>query len=124
MQGIKFLISFNLFYSTAIAFFVAPVVAPNLAAADPRPNFVLCRNQKNVRTVNIEMDPSGQRCIAKYSKDGVAKEVGRGLNYESCIKVMENIKVNLEKSNWKCKEITNEIITSTAPAAPSAPDKK
>lgn len=103
MQGIKFyiLLTFlNTFVDSAVF-------------AEEKPNFLICRNQNNVRIVKIEKETNGPHCIAKYSKSGNEKEVGRALNGDSCLKIMENIKINLEKSNWKCKETTNVTITST-----------
>ena len=78
-------------------------------------NMVMCRNQKVVRTIRIEQikseaDQSGQ-CVTTYTKAGVDKEVGRGSNYSSCERVMENIKNNLESANWKCKGISNATFT-------------
>ncbi len=103
MQGIKFYILFIFF----------GIISSTLAFAEDKPNFLICRNQKNLRIVRIEKEAAGPHCVAKYAKSGISKEVGRALNINSCIKIMENIKINLEKSSWKCKETTNTTITST-----------
>jgi hypothetical protein len=103
MQSIKFVISLIL---SIASFAVGPT-----ATAEDQPNFVLCRNQKTVRTVRI--DKVGDLYVTKYTQHGVDKEVGRGRNRGSSLKIMENIKINLEKSNWKCKELSNVSFTST-----------
>jgi hypothetical protein len=76
-----------------------------------QPNYVMCRNQKTVRTLRIEKDDSKQ-CVALYTKAGVDKEVGRGQNFSSCTRVVANIRTNLDKAGWKCKEVSNAGMTS------------
>jgi len=100
MQGIKLVILLMLLGAASL---------PVAHADDEKPSFVICRNQKNVRTVHV--DKSGDNYLVSYTRNGIDKEVGRGRNRESVLKIMGNIKTNLEKSNWKCKEVSN--VTST-----------
>lgn len=119
MQGIKYFIS--LAFSLFATFVIVEFTSNQLTAAEEKanekadkPNFVLCRNDKNVRTIRVDkVEAKGAHCLAYYTKNGVDKEVGRALNYNSCLKVMAGVKSNLEKSNWKCKELNNVTITST-----------
>lgn len=71
------------------------------AAEDPV--FFMCRNKKVVRTIQIKKE-NGQ-CLTLYTKMGVDREMARGKNYDSCVRVMTNIKENIEKSGWKCKAV-------------------
>jgi hypothetical protein len=103
MQSIKLII--------LLTMLVAGLADDVIAFADDKPAFVLCRNQKNVRTVRV--DKVGDIYVTTYTRLGIDKEVGRGRIYGSCLKIMDNIKVNLEKSNWKCKELNNVSFTST-----------
>jgi hypothetical protein len=64
--------------------------------------------------VHVEKDPSSARCITIYTRNGVDKQVARGLNHGSCVKIMGNIRVNLEKANWSCKEVANFSTTTSS----------
>lgn len=76
--------------------------------------FFLCKNQKNVRTIRVEKSTSADsQCIAFYTKAGVDREVGRAQSIMSCLKIIDNIKGNLEKANWKCKGHEKVSMTST-----------
>ncbi len=88
------------------------------AAVDPsadKNDFVMCRNQKVIRTIRINQvqDDSTKKpiCVTTYTKSGVDKEVGRASNYNSCEKILGNIKANLETANWKCKAVGNATFT-------------
>lgn len=93
-----------------LAFSVVPAFAQ--AAIQNSPNYVLCRNQKNVRTIHVEKVDEEKQCVTKYTKAGIDHEVGRAQHIQSCVKVMDNIKANLEKAQWKCKEVGNVSVTS------------
>ncbi|OFZ17751.1 MAG: hypothetical protein A2Z20_02640 [Bdellovibrionales bacterium RBG_16_40_8] len=77
-------------------------------------DYVLCKNLKAVRTIRIENDADAKQCVALYTKLGVDKEVGRAQNILSCRNIIGNIKGNLEKASWKCKELDNYNITTSA----------
>jgi hypothetical protein len=111
MQGIKILISLLILSTSAFA--EDKAVEKAAEKATEKPNIVLCRNQNTVRIIRVEKEEGGPHCVARYSKSGSEKEVGRALNFDNCVKIMQNIKINLEKSSWKCKEATNTTITSS-----------
>lgn len=91
-----------------------------VARAEDPSTYVMCRNQKTVRTIRIEnMKTADSACVTKYTKAGVDYEVGRAIQLNSCVRVMENIRTNLEKANWKCKTVGEATMTST-----SEPEKK
>jgi hypothetical protein len=73
--------------------------------AETKPTaYVICKNGSQVRTVRVELDAEGV-CHTIYSKQGAEKGVGSGKNKDSCMQFLNNIRVNLEKSNWKCRDV-------------------
>jgi hypothetical protein len=77
-------------------------------------SYVLCRNQKDVRTIRVEKNKSSNIWVAYYTKLGVDKEVARAQTLDSCTKVVENIKDNLTKANWKCKDLQKVSSSTTS----------
>ena len=84
------------------------------AKSESSSNYFLCKNRKIVRTIRIENDLEDNKCVALYTKAGIDKEVGRAQNVSTCMKVVENIKGNLEAANWKCRELGQVRITSSS----------
>jgi len=75
--------------------------------------YVMCRSQKNVRTIRVANEnESGGACTTFYTKLGKDKVVGTGNRHSSCYKFLNNIRENLEKANWKCKDISRAKIHS------------
>ena len=75
--------------------------------AKHRQTYLLCRNKKTVRTIRVEVNSGeNQGCETLYTKAGVDRSVGSGVNHSSCLRVMNNIKGNLEAASWTCKDIT------------------
>jgi hypothetical protein len=73
----------------------------------------LCKNKKEVRTIRVHIDEKTGMCATIYSRDGAEKTVGSGKNQESCIGFMNNVKTNLEKSNWSCRDISSTKISAS-----------
>ncbi len=71
----------------------------------------MCKSRKEVRTIRVQM--AGAICTTFYSKQGEEKNVGSGKNQESCVNFLNNIKTNLEKSNWACRDISATRITAS-----------
>lgn len=76
-------------------------------------SYWICKNQKQVRTIRVEIRDG--TCHTYYSKMGEEKSVGSGRNVESCENFLNNIKTNLEKSSWACRDISTTRITASAP---------
>ena len=85
----------------------------NAAVSDVQ-NFAywICKNQAEVRTIRVHVDEGS--CSTLYTKLGTEKSVGTGKNTESCINFLNNIKTNLEKSNWTCRDATGARMTAGA----------
>ena len=86
------------------------IAAVSVLAADSHPQtYVLCKLRGDVRTIRIHVDANG--CRAVYTKAGVDKPVGSGRNKGSCQDFLNNIRINLEKSNWKCRDVASATVT-------------
>lgn len=72
----------------------------------------LCKNKKDVRTIRIAVNAAGV-CTTYYSKQGSEKVVGSGKNHASCDNFLANVKSNLEKSNWNCRDISASRVTAS-----------
>ncbi|MES2768815.1 MAG: hypothetical protein V4596_06675 [Bdellovibrionota bacterium] len=66
--------------------------------------YVICRNQKVVRTIRVEC--VGSECDTIYTKDGADKIEGSNNNVMGGQKILGNIQANLEKAAWKCNDVT------------------
>lgn len=71
----------------------------------------ICKSKREVRTIRVFIKPDGV-CATLYSKLGEEKVVGSGRNHESCQNFLNNIKTNLEKSDWACRDISATRITA------------
>jgi hypothetical protein len=87
----------------------APAPPPE-AAKDA--TYLICKNKAVVRTLRVSKKPNGG-CMATYTKDGVDQIVGNSWTTERCAKVIGNIRENLEKANWKCKDISEARVSSS-----------
>ncbi len=73
--------------------------------------YVLCRSDKTVRTVRIEDHETDGVCRTKYTKLGVEQTVAVSKSKKSCNTVLDNIRSNLEKASWSCKDISSSKIS-------------
>ncbi len=67
----------------------------------------MCKNKKTVRTIRVVQNEN--RCVTMYSKGGIDKVVGAGKFGSTCDTVLRNIKMNLERAAWTCKETTAAV---------------
>lgn len=65
---------------------------------------VLCKNKNTVRTLRANFDNPG-KCIAIYNKNGQDQVIGSGMNPDSCVQFVTNVRTNLEGANWNCRDI-------------------
>ncbi len=103
-QNIKAL----LVLTTAMLFFSSP------AWSDVEDTLVLCKIDKTVRTLRIEMSED-KICKAIYTKRGVDQTIGSGQNPNSCVEFVEGVKKTLESAKWKCREVQAARTSSVAP---------
>lgn len=77
-------------------------------------SYVLCRNSGVVRTIRVAKNSEG--CETMYTKSGVDSQVGQGKYIDSCRTILNNIRQNLEKSSWSCREVSNAGVSGEAPS--------
>lgn len=81
------------------------------AFAETKPiAYSICKLKASVRTVQVKVDDKGI-CKTLYSKQGDEKSIGSGRNKESCLQYLNNVKINLEKSGWKCRDV--DVVTQS-----------
>jgi hypothetical protein len=104
--------------SKKISFISAAVLSAscllsNLAHADEETQtYFLCKNGAAVRTMRVEQKDQG--CKAFYTKSGVDKVVGKSGTSDVCLQVVNRIKSNLETGSWKCRDISQTRVSSSA----------
>lgn len=76
------------------------------------PLYLICKSKTAVRTLRVEKKPAG-KCITTYTKNGADQIVSRSSSFTQCSKVLSNIRENLEKYNWKCKDISGTRVSSS-----------
>lgn len=75
---------------------------------DAKQTHFLCQIYGTVRTIRIVQD--GEECNTTYTKEGQAEVVAEGRNKITCYSVLHNIKNNLEKAKWKCRDISSAVV--------------
>lgn len=86
-----------------------------LAAPSLNESMVLCKNNKTVRTLRVEVED--QRCRAIYTKSGVDTTIGSGQFTNSCHEFVENVRKNLESANWNCRDVKEARISTVLTGA-------
>lgn len=95
--------------------FVAANVA--FAGSDEKASaFVLCKQQKNVRTIRILPDQRTTQggCIISYSKNGIDEVVGTNRTMGSCQSILKSIQTNLESAKWNCRTVGSATVTTSS----------
>lgn len=94
--------------------FSALLLTANVSAADKLKDFILCRNNKTVRTIRVDKATDTTDWITYYTKGGVDKEVGRGKSLDSNKKISDNIRKNLELAGWRCKNVSDSSVSEAS----------
>lgn len=81
----------------------------NLEAAALYKDQWLCRNSQEVRTLRVEKYENS--CNALYNKLGQDHNILSSKNKDNCTPVVLRVKGNLETAGWKCKDISDSLIT-------------
>lgn len=69
----------------------------------------LCRKSQEVRTLRVEKKEDS--CNALYNKFGHDQKILSTKNKDNCTPVVLRVKGNLETAGWKCKDISDSLIT-------------
>lgn len=104
-------ILFNVF--TLFIFFTLFELAFGEEEKKNKQSGILCQknNSRVVRTVRVNILDSDRKredrnCETIYTKNGKDETIGSGKYKETCYKFLQNIKENLEKGNWTCRDIS------------------
>lgn len=73
--------------------------------------YLICKNKTAVRTLRVQTRKNGT-CFTTYTKNGVDQIVSSSKESQTCTKVLGNIRENLEKASWKCKDISEARVSS------------
>ena len=95
---------------TAVLFFSSP------AWSEIGDALVLCKHNKTVRTLRIEIDAE-KKCRAIYTKQGVDETIGSGQYLNSCEAIVGGVRKNLEEAKWNCREVKEARSSSVNPQA-------
>lgn len=71
-------------------------------------SYVICKNKGIVRTIRVEWIEAEKVCVTTYTKNGTDQNVGRAQNKSSCGMFLENIRTNLIKAGWECKDVSKK----------------
>lgn len=74
--------------------------------------YLICKNRAAVRTLRVQTRNNGT-CFTTYTKEGVDQVVSNSKESQTCLKVLSNIRENLEKGAWKCKDISEARVSSS-----------
>lgn len=74
-------------------------------------SYMICRHGKDVRTIQVN-NKKEEGCTVSYIKAGVENTVADSKWKGRCFDVLRNIQLNLEKSNWNCKDISDARVSS------------
>ena len=89
-------------------------IVANAAEDQKASAFVLCKNQKNVRTIRVMPDQKQDNCTITYSREGVDEVVGSNRSISSCKSILKNIQENLESSKWSCRSVQSAQVTTSS----------
>lgn len=101
IKGIARTTAIFLFLVSAVSY--AEVKSPELS--------VICRLQKNVRTLRVEKVSDGN-CRTIYTKAGQDQNIGNAQSAQSCEDILNKVRDVLEKANWKCKEVQESRVSN------------
>ena len=88
-----------------------------LASTDSKATaFVLCKNQKNVRTIRILGDKA-DNCTITYSKNGAEEVVGANRSVQTCKSILKSIEGRLEEAKWTCRNVESAHLMTSGEAS-------
>lgn len=86
------------------------VLGFSAAALASDQEYFLCKNGVNVRTVRVHKPEGSENYSITYTKGGADQVVGSGKNFEFCKSVAQNIRANLQKQGWSCRDVSQAKI--------------
>jgi hypothetical protein len=102
----------TLIFWLAMGFSLCGFAQESVVDAAKDPDYVMCKLGGSVRTIRVDVSKNGA-CKATYTKEGIDQVVAKSGTDDVCRNVMKNIKENLSKANWKCRDISSARVSST-----------
>jgi hypothetical protein len=78
----------------------------------PTATHLICKNKDSVRTIRIDKNEAGG-CETIYTKSGKDSQEAESSSMPKCLKVLHSIRANLEKADWKCRDISQSRVSSS-----------
>lgn len=104
--------------AAGVLIFLSVAVSARAALEQKAQAFVLCKSQKEVRTIRILPDPSAKQpsggCTITYSKGGIEEVMGVNRSLRNCQSILQGIQANLEASKWSCRNIHAAVVTTSS----------
>lgn len=91
--------------SLVLLFFVG-ARAKNLSSS-----YVICKNEKEVRTLRTEKNDDSGKCQIFYNKSGIDQMVGEAQNPQSCLDILKRVQDKLEAVSWKCRKASGSTVS-------------
>lgn len=83
----------------------------SIASSAVGESLVLCKHNKSVRTLRVEMD-NDSKCQVIYTKQGVDEMIGSGQYTNSCVEIISNVRKNLEEGKWVCRDVKEARVST------------
>lgn|GEM_PF-5423400 len=74
--------------------------------------YFLCKSGASVRSIRIQK--KNGICQTYYTKEGVDSVMSHSSKPQICIDVATKIRNNLESGDWKCRDISESRVSSSA----------
>lgn len=101
---------------SSVSFAEGPVTSSSGNSSSITPekevSYIICKSRKDVRTVRIQKRRNGT-CFTTYTKNGIDQIVSNTSDYARCSHVLTNIRQNLEKATFRCKDISEARVSSS-----------
>lgn len=75
--------------------------------------YMICKHNKSVRTLRLR-ELSDGRCQSVYTKDGVDQIAAGSKSLDTCVRVIHDIRVNLEAHQWTCRDVSKSQVSEVS----------
>lgn len=90
---------------------VAPAVKPKAEAGKPPTLLIICKNQKQVRTIRVSKGEELYDTV--YTKFGKDQNIGQTRMFSSGKGIALGVRDKLVTSGWSCREVSDSQLTTS-----------
>ncbi|MGZ3774705.1 MAG: hypothetical protein ACXVCY_10335 [Pseudobdellovibrionaceae bacterium] len=98
-------------YKALFSFLITVLFFSPEVFAELGDSFILCKNNKSVRTLRVEMNNEG-KCQAVYTKQGVDEIIGVAQDKNACFEIISNVRKKIEEKKWVCREVKDARVSN------------